>query len=163
MPFIELTQGQKAIVCDCHHDLVKGFKWYAAKSRYVLYAQTMGKTRFGWRPTIKMHRLITDAPKGLVVDHINGDGLDNRCTNLRVCTSAENQHNSNKARPYNLSSGYKGISWRVDSKKWRVRAYRGRGFEVGNFVELSEAIKAYNQFVQKIDGGFAKPLEIGRA
>ena len=64
-----------------------------------------------------MHRVITKCPKGKQVDHINGDGLDNRKANLRICTVNENNKNA-KMRKDN-KSGYKGVSWYPNRHKWR--------------------------------------------
>jgi hypothetical protein len=65
---------------------------------------------------LSMHRVVVNAPKGTVVDHINGDSLDNRKENLRICTNAENVRNSPKHS--NNTSGYKGVIWAKREQKW---------------------------------------------
>lgn len=155
MPLIQLTQGKVAKVCECHYDLVKDRQWYAARSRHKFYAQCMDN-----RKIVKMHRLITNTPKGMVVDHRDSDGLNNYCSNLRICTDRQNQHNSTKLRPSN-KSGYKGVSWRADMNKWRVTVFRGKKIYLGYFTDKIAAAKAYNDYIIKIDGEFAALNRIG--
>jgi len=70
-------------------------------------------------PIISIHSLLMTPPKGMVVDHINGNRLDNRKCNLRVCTHAENSMNT-KISTAN-TSGFKGVSKSRSGKKWRAR------------------------------------------
>lgn len=87
---------------------------------------------------MRMNRFIMDCPKGLVVDHINHDTLDNRKCNLRICTVFEN--NQNKT---NNTSGKVGVSWSKSSKKWV--SYIGKGNKwifLGNFVDFKDACNA---------------------
>jgi Bifunctional DNA primase/polymerase, N-terminal/Primase C terminal 2 (PriCT-2)/HNH endonuclease len=94
---VPLTQNQYAIIDDEDLPLVEGYKWHAAWSRITktYYADTHTPMVNDKRYTLHMHRLITDAPKGMHVDHLNGDTLDNRRKNLKVCTPAE--HNRRHA------------------------------------------------------------------
>lgn len=91
---IPLTQGKFAIVDPADYSRLAKYKWYAAKTRGIFYA-----VRGQWSKnpkkllTIKMHRMVIDVPEGLVADHINHDGLDNRRANLRVATLAGNARN----------------------------------------------------------------------
>jgi len=71
------------------------------------------------RKTIYMHRELMNPPEGMEVDHINGNGLDNRKANLRVCTKEENQQNSKKRT--GKSSSFKGVCWDSSGRKWRAR------------------------------------------
>ncbi len=87
---IPLTRGQFALVDDEDLPLVLGQRWYANRSSTGQYYAINGQ-RLG------MHRLITNCPKGLEVDHINHDTLDNRRSNLRVCTHKENMRNGKYA------------------------------------------------------------------
>ena len=85
---IELTQGKVAVVDDCVYGEVGMFKWRARYDGFNWYAERTirenGKSRI-----ISMHRFIANAPVGMEVDHIDGDGLNNRSENLRICTHAE--------------------------------------------------------------------------
>ena len=68
--------------------------------------------------TVYLHRFIMGTPKGMVTDHINGNTLDNRRKNLRVCTKSEN--NRNRAGDRNTSSKYKGVSFHKRSRLWHA-------------------------------------------
>jgi hypothetical protein len=87
--------------------------------------------------SIKLHRVITYCPVGLVVDHINHDTLDNRrSVNLRVVTNAQNKQNPGMQR--NNTSGVRGVS--RHRNKWEARFYvDGKRFWVGSFLTLEEA------------------------
>ncbi len=111
---IPLTQGQFAIVDAEDYDRLARHKWCAVKGRDTFYAKRVSKER-----VVSMHREIMRAPNGVVCDHKNHDGLDNRKSNLRLCTSAQNQYN--KRVKQGCSSRYKGVSRRGDYKRWRAR------------------------------------------
>lgn len=70
--------------------------------------------------TITIHRYLTQAPKEMVVDHINGDGLDNRLCNLRVVTRAENNQNRRGAQR-NSKSRVRGVHWHKSANKWAAQ------------------------------------------
>jgi len=103
----------------------------------------------------KLHRMIMNAPDGVQVDHINGDKLDNRKSNLRLCSNAQNQRN----RPIqkNNTSGYKGVVWMSDRNKWRAQVFLdGKNHIVGCFDSPRDAAIAYNQKALELHGEFAK-------
>src|SRR5690606_1175342 len=100
---IPLTKGMFTLIDDADCERVNLHKWRAHRSRNTWYAVRNGPGR----KMIFLHRFISDAPEGLIVDHVNGDGLDNRRENLRLCTHAENARNRQTNR--NNTSGYKGV------------------------------------------------------
>lgn len=90
---------------------------------------------------IKLHRLVTNAPKGLVVDHISGNTLDNRQSNLRVCSNAANIRNG-KLRTTN-STGVQGVIWDKSRDKWQSRIkVNYKTVHLGRYDSLEEATKA---------------------
>lgn len=92
-------------------------------------------------------------PEKKLIDHINGDAADNRISNLRLCTQAENQKNRRKSK--HNTSGYKGLSWSKRHGKWRVRAVINRkSFHLGYYSDIKEAVEVYNSFCTKHHGDF---------
>ena len=105
--YIPLTKGYEAVVDMQDIYLLSPMSWHARPDVRSVYAGTKARTQDGRRVTVRMHRLICAAPDDMEVDHINGDGLDNRRANLRLATKSQNQHNC-RVRADN-SSGYKGV------------------------------------------------------
>jgi hypothetical protein len=101
-----------------------------------------------------MHRQIMNAPEGLLVDHIDGNGLNNQKNNLRLCSSAQNARNRRPtSKPY---SKYKGVSWHKRNKKWEVRiAKSGKSTYLGTFEDELEAALAYDRKAEELFGEFA--------
>lgn len=122
MKKITLGNGNYTLVDDEDYLKLSKYKWSETKPghRRCTYARTNVKGPDGKYYTERMHRMVMGLNKGdgLVVDHINGDGLDNRKCNLRVVTVKENSVNVAKHRGNN--SGYKGVSFRKDRNRWRV-------------------------------------------
>ena len=98
---------------------LKGFnKWQLLPTGYVW---TQKEKRVGGkriRQHYALHRVIMNAPQGYDVDHINHDPLDNRKSNLRICTHLENGRNLVKSKAN--KSGYRGISWAKKDKRWHT-------------------------------------------
>jgi len=135
---------------------IKQHKWYLlptpTKGKY--YAATKIKIQEKIT-TITMHRLIMNTPKNKVTDHINGNTLDNRKENLRICTSAENQYNRGPQK--NNTSGYKGVSWNKQDKKWRAAVkHFGKQIYLGSYNNKEEAAKAYDAKIKELHGKFAR-------
>lgn len=106
------------------------------KSFYVL-----GYDRgYGPPVNVMLHRLITGAPDGFVVDHFNHDTLDNRKFNLRVVTQSENMFNLDPAKL--LNKRVPGITWYENKKKWRVKV---RHKHIGYFSDKEEAERVLKQ------------------
>lgn len=103
---------------------------------------------------VKMHRILTAAQKGFAVDHVNGDKLDNRKSNLRLCKNAENLKNCKLYK--SNSSGFKGVA-KNGKSKWRAYA-RDNGVlrHLGNFETKEDAATAYNFAIAEWYGEFAK-------
>ena len=146
---IPLTQGRFAIVDAEDYARLAKYKWSCQKSKNNFYA-----TRANGNARISMHREIMKAPEGLQVDHIDGGGLNNRKSNLRLCTHAENVHNS---RPmHNATSKYKGVCWHKHKKKWCVSISKsGKRTYLGNFDDEIEAAVAYDRKAEQLFGEFA--------
>jgi hypothetical protein len=108
-----------------------------------------------------MHRLIMNTPKGMVTDHINGNPLDNRKENLRICTAAENKQN--RAAGKNNTSGFKGVSRHKRTNSWHARiGHNKKPIHIGCFEDKEEAARAYDRKAIELHGEFAQtnfPIE----
>jgi hypothetical protein len=150
MKKIKLTKGKVALVDDEDFKWLSKHNWYASISGYNYYAQRTKK-----RKNIRMHRVILNAPKGVIVDHINGNSLDNRKQNLRLCSQSENM--CNRLSPVINTSGFKGVSQIKTSKKWEAYINKdGKRVRLGNFLSAKEAALAYNKAAIKYPRDFAK-------
>lgn len=151
---IPLTKGRFAIVDDDLFEELQQYRWHFTSGYACRSIKVNGEFK-----TISMHRHIAQAPIDLEVDHINGNGLDNRQCNLRPCTHQENQWNRrNHVRP----NQYRGVTWHKKSKKWRARI-RAHGKEraLGYFSTREDAAKAYNMAASEVYGKFACLNSIG--
>ncbi len=126
------------------------FKWRpqvhkrAGKVYAVAYCGTM----------ISLHRLITGAVKGQFVDHINGNGLDNRDENIRIATSRQNRANSQANR--DNKSGFKGVTWARTSRKWMAQIVNeGQKYYLGVFAHAKRAALAHDRAALALHGEFA--------
>lgn len=104
---------------------------------------------------VLLHRLLMGLPNGdkRTVDHINGDSLDNRRENLRICTAKENSWNRRKT---NSVLGYFGVS-NGNGPNQYVSKFRhdGKNVYVGTFDTAIEAAYEYNKVAKKLRGEFA--------
>jgi len=162
---ISLSQGQVAIIDAEDFDRIMAFNpyWHAARDRTkpsvsfcaactVRDSHNKPHTRF-------MHRVILNAQAGQIVDHKNRNRLDNRKTNLRFSTHAENSYNQIKHS--NNTSNFKGVSFEKSSSKWVARiglsydGYRTMN-TIGRFTCPLEAAKAYDIMARTLYGQFAR-------
>ncbi|CNI81435.1 AP2 domain [Yersinia pekkanenii] len=96
------------------------------------------------------------------IDHINRIKTDNGFINLREATSAENQRNVGIGK--GNRSGFKGVFWEPERKKWKARVqFNKRKYTLGRFERINDAIIAYENFCQKYHGQFYSPQEINES
>jgi HNH endonuclease/AP2 domain len=153
MKEIELTQGKIAVVADHMFDWLNQWKWYAHKDHNTWYA--MRGVRKPVRKALLMHRVILDAPHGVEVDHVDGNGLHNWPDNLRLATHSRNM--SNRRIQSNNTSGYKGVSWDARKRKWQaILRANGRQKRLGYFIDLIAAARAYDAAARDAFGEFAR-------
>lgn len=140
---ITITKNKFAIVDADDFQRLNKLKWQFHSKGYA----ANGK--------ILMHRLILDAKKGQQIDHINGDKLDNRKCNLRLCTNSQNHMNKPKA-PKKTSSKYKGVWWCKYKKRWRVNIkINKKKIHIGDYKNEDDAGQAYNDAAISIFKEFA--------
>lgn len=147
-------RGLYAIVDDSDFEIASRYRWIALKRVDCFYVGASMRKN-GQAKFVLMHRFLTDCPQGWVVDHYNGDGLDNRRENLRVCTVAQNMANQRLSRAN--KSGYKGVSWNKEKRKWvaKIKA-NGEQKQLGRFHTKEEAATAYNHAAISLFGEYAR-------
>jgi hypothetical protein len=150
---VPLTQGRVALIDDEDAERVLIYKWtYAVrgKSEYARRAVL----RDGTSHSIYLHRFILDAPSRLEVDHINGDGLDNRRCNLRLATKSQNHCNASVIT--RRDTGFRGVYVTPDSKRYNARIVaNGSIIRVGPFGKAEDAARAYDVLAKHYHGEFA--------
>jgi len=163
---VTLTRGKVALVDSEDYDrVIAQGKWNASAPRRsgvheYWYAWTMirvsGPGEPRKRKNVGMHRFILSAPDGVVVDHANGDGLDNRRANIRLCTRAQN--NQNRRKRARATSQFLGVSFHKFSAQMcraNVWAAEIRGDHLGLFATEEDAARAYDAAARQLYGEFA--------
>lgn len=144
MAIISLTQGEFALVDDGDFDALSGKIFIITKNGYVRTGRKY------------LHRIIMSAGKGVIIDHINGNKLDNRKCNLRICTKSQN--GMNRPKQVNNTSGYKGVTWDKTNNKWTAQIMvNQKSIKIGRFSNIIDAAKAYNHVSELINHEFSKP------
>lgn len=140
-------KDKKVLVDDEDYEWLNDLKWYITKLGYV---QLNGGNKL-------IHRLVMFAKSGQIIDHINGNKLDNRRENLRFCTRQQNFKNSKKRS--DSKQKYKGIQIYQPYNKIYIRAmiqHKGKTYRLGYFQTEEEAAKAYDKKAKELFGKFAK-------
>lgn len=137
----------------CDADLISQHRWQPMSSRHSTYARR-GYRKDGKIVTAYMHTAILgDPPEGMVIDHINGDGLDNRRANLRFATRSENRRNSPRISP---SSAFIGIA-QIKTGRWMARiVVDGERLYLGVYDSEAKAARAYDRAAKEHLGDFAQ-------
>ncbi len=145
---IPLTKGQVALVDDADYRWLAQWDWRFSSAGYAL------RTIYphNKRRDIQMHRVIMDAQRGQLVDHINGNRLDNRRCNLRLVSRSQNQWNRRKNRKG--SSPYKGVSYHRKGWHARIRWHRRR-LHLGYYDTPEMAARVYDATARHLFGEYA--------
>jgi len=154
---IYLAKGVNAIIDSDDYDKIKDYKWSCSKLGYVssvINSYKPGQKRNKIQKTIYLHKLIM-GESSKFIDHIDGNSLNNRKSNLRFCTQMENSRN--QSIKSNNTSGYKGVSWSKSMRKWEASISPNyKRIVLGYFINKIEAAIAYNEAAIKYFGRFAK-------
>lgn len=149
-----------AVVDEEDLELVKGYRWrpsvHPRKSNTLMYALSRQPTSDGSERGVFMHRIILGLdPDDPAVDHIDGDGLNNSRSNLRLCTSSQNSANRRRL-PGGASSRYRGVTLHRKTGKWQaaIGVERQRIY-LGLFDSERDAALAYNDAAVRHFGEFA--------
>jgi hypothetical protein len=152
LAYVPLTKGYEAVIDVEDAHLVEGFNWWASVGVRTVYAR---RTNFSDIPrqSEKMHRVIMACPEDKVVDHIDGDGLNNRRSNMRIVSRAENT--CNRRITLKSTSGFKGVS--ADKGSWRAQiSVGGKQRRLGHFATPEEAHAAYCAASAALHGEFGR-------
>ena len=139
------NESGRTIVDAKYLNLIMKFKWSISEG-YVISRTT--------RKKVWLHRIIMNAPDGTMVDHINHNPLDNRESNLRICSRQQNMMNR-KVNKSN-SSGHKGVYWHKAVGRWAVQIMiNHKRLYLGSFDSLDEAVLVHKKAEEKYFGEFA--------
>lgn len=155
MKTISLSNGQHALVDDADFDRVSAKKWYAKRAgKSTHYAlSTNGIDKRGYPKIVRMHHFVLGVAS--VVDHKDGNGLNNQRDNLRPCAKFQNQ--GNLGTPAHNTSGYKGVYRHSNGRAWIANiSQNNRCVYLGIFYDPVEAAKSYDEAARKYFGEFAK-------
>lgn len=149
--------GRVVLVDDEDYELVSQYRWYVFEKEERPGGRPTGPYamaapyRDGHKRPFFMHKLITGWPQ---TDHENHNGLDNRRSNLRPVTTAQNSHN--KRPQLNSSSQYKGVTWHRGCRKWQAMINAaGRRRYLGVFTSEEDAARAFNDAALEAYGPYA--------
>ncbi len=152
---IYLDEGLWVIVDTADYYRYAGFKWCIGGCEGKFYAVRGQRIGPDDLKIVRLHRLIMNAPEGLLVDHRNSDGLDNRRTNLRLATHAENTQNSRKRK--GTTSKYIGVSFDKKAGNWRSGImFKKKAIWLGSFDDEIAAARVYDDAAKKYYGEFAR-------
>ena len=153
---IRLPSGDITKISPEDEELLSKFPWWRISSKHVRVAAPVYNN--GKRLDVWLHKAIMDTPDGMDTDHINGDPLDNRRENLRVCTHAQNVTNKAKKKNAHLSD-YKGVVYRPDRNKtypWFAYVSKHRKqISVGYFSTERDAAMASDAVARVVHGHYA--------
>ncbi len=144
---------KEVLLDDEDYDIVVGKVWNLRFDKNKFYVISNGKRRNGKKANnIIMHRLIMNAINGEIIDHKDGNPLNNQKSNLRFATTRQNAHNY--SIPKNSVTGYKGVS--LINKYRAYIVVDGKQKFLGYYKTAKEAASAYNKAALKHFGEFAR-------
>lgn len=150
MRILELSRGKNTLIDDEDYDYLNKWKWCCHSSGYAIRTQYLSGKK---HKTIWMHRILMNTSIGMHTDHINGNKLDNRRCNLRICTPSQNGANRKIQK---ASSVFKGVSWNKKIRLWKAAIkVSGKQYYLGWFKNEKEAALAYNNAARKFFGEFS--------
>ena len=155
---IKLTQGKSALVDDEDFDYLNQWKWHVDSNGYAVHSKHcyLGYKKYK-NTCIYLHRAVLKAQAGQMIDHKDGNRLNNQKQNLRFCSPSQNVANK-KNQKNKITSIYRGVDYNPRfRKKWRTRIQKDRyQIEIGRFDNEYNAALAYNNKARELFGEFAR-------
>lgn len=140
-----------ALVSKSSLETILQFQWYLGKDNYPITHGTDDK-KIVFGKGLKMHKLLfPHVPKGQIIDHINHDRLDNRLSNLRICTQKQNSYNTKKRNP----DQYKGVSKQTNGLFTAKIIKDGKTYQIKDIADNKEAAKIYDMMAEELFGEYA--------
>lgn len=157
---VVLSQGYEAMIDDEDYGLISKHKWHVSPGKAGNKYAGCGIWQKGknYTKNVPMHRMIMNVtdPK-IQVDHIDGNGLNNQRSNLRLATNQQNSFGSRKSFNKLYSSKYKGVSFDKSREKWAAKIQINRKYKyLGRYETELEAAQAYNVAAVRHFGEYAK-------
>lgn len=156
MKEIPLTRGMVALVDDEDYEMLAQYRWCVKACGSRLFYAVRALAGNGGKQHVVMHRVLLNPLPGFDVDHVDGNGLNNQRSNMRVATRQQNI--ANKRISSRNTSGFKGVSLHRASGKWQVflRIPNGKNKNLGNYETREEAARVYDDAARKWNGQFAR-------
>lgn len=151
MQMIPLNQGAYAIVDDEDFEFLSQWNWFLSSQGYAFRNERHGQGR---RTTIFMHRVVAKTPRRCFTDHINFNPLDNRRSNLRICTKRQNNFSRRVLAP-KADTPYRGVYFRYGTRYHARLKCGGKAILLGTFDNAEDAARCYNEGARKYFGQFA--------
>lgn len=146
---IPLTQGKVTLVDAADFEMLSHWSWSVSTAGYA----RRGQRRSGPSDHVYMHRQLMLPEQDQEVDHINGQPLDNRRANLRLCSHQENQRSS---RRFQGTSSHKGVHWQTRAGMWLADLTTdGHKYHLGRYLSENAAARAYDAKARELYGEFA--------
>jgi hypothetical protein len=153
MKKIPLTQGYFTFVDDADYDYLNNFEWRIQRNKKHIYARTNQWLGNGKSKTIFMHRLLLNADKTDLIDHKDGNALNNQRQNLRICNSLQNNYNARHPG----TSGYIGVHFNKKQGAFNASIQaKGKKLYLGSFDNPLEAALVRDEKAIELHGEFAK-------
>jgi hypothetical protein len=134
---MSIASGRTTIIDDEDYATLSGMSWHVNTNGYVVWRGL----KDGVKRTIRMHRLLTNAPEGMDVDHINGERTDNRKSNLRIVTRSQNLLNKVCDGTWlDKRRGTWQVEVRVEKKKYYFGAYKDKGEAMHVYAEVKSQL-----------------------
>lgn len=159
---IQLTQGKVALVDDEDYEYLNKWKWClrgTGRGKFYAIRGFSKSKKSNIKGSISMHRQLMKPKKGYVIDHLDGNTLNNQKNNLRICTQSQNI--SNQKISVSNTSGYKGVCYDKKMNKFRAQIVcNKKRYYLGSYDNPVDAAHIYNAAAIKYHGEFAKLNEI---